>query len=125
MPPLTFDQLIAKIRTLSKNSPLELANSNSLIFDRFRGNPVVDEDSEMGMWGVVNKAMDYAYGSDILPDKLKNRLEGGKYGLECVITYLIKARKHSTWHDFHDSLLLIKLERMIDGLISQSLSFSI
>ncbi|KAH9821685.1 hypothetical protein DFH28DRAFT_883027, partial [Melampsora americana] len=120
MSPLTVDELLTKIHYLSVTSSLELAKDDSLIFGRFCCHPVVPENSGEGMWGVVNKAMDYAYGLDVSPEDVINNLKGGKYGLECVFTYLDKARKHSTWQDAHDGLLSIKLERMIDGFRSES-----
>lgn len=121
MPSLTVDQLIAEIRVRSQKSPLELAKPDGLIFDRFNGHPIVDDDddSETGMWGVVNQAMDYAYGLDVPREVFKDNLKGGQYGLECVFTYLSRARKHTTWHSDHESLLSIKLNKMIDGLIGE------
>ncbi|KAH9823099.1 hypothetical protein DFH28DRAFT_922027 [Melampsora americana] len=116
---LTIDQHIPKILVCSQNSPLELAKHDGPIFDRFDSHPIVDTDdsSETGMWGVLIKAMGYAYGPDVLPEVIKHNLKGEIYELECVFTYLSRAHKHTTWNLDHNSLLMLKLNKIIDGLM--------
>ncbi|KAH9813132.1 hypothetical protein DFH28DRAFT_856713, partial [Melampsora americana] len=111
MPTLSVDQLIAKVLSLSQTSPLGSSAPGNKIFESFSCFPIVSlETDEDGMWAEVNLKMDAAYGSDVSPEQFKENSKGGKYGLECVLLYLNKAREHPTWTSDHDSLLSIKLE---------------
>lgn len=120
----SVDQLLARILSLSQTSPLGLAERHGYIFTAFSCVPIISpNEQEMGMWGKVNKSMDGAYGSDVPEADFKERLKSGKYGLECLLGYINKCRKHHTWKPAHDSLISIKLDRIINGLISRLAHF--
>lgn len=124
MSTVSVDQLIAQALTLAQTSPLGLAVRHGPIFNWFSCHPIVS-NLDTGMWGEVNNQMDITYGADVPEKEFQENLKGGKYGLECVLTCLSRAHKHTTWQPGHDGLLSIKLQRIIDGLISMSISFII
>ncbi|EGF98147.1 uncharacterized protein MELLADRAFT_96129 [Melampsora larici-populina 98AG31] len=66
-----------------------------------------------GMFWRVNRTMDAVFGADVI-DK---NLFSGCYGMEFVLEWLDKARKHATWDNTSDQLINIKLENIREALI--------